>query len=97
MRSKGGLSANTENFAIVITFHFLAVAKQRRESGVLRSPFCVYCVRLWQAAFTLALPKISDCLCLRMRNRERLPPLGGSDSQSAGEPKKFDQPKRPVM
>jgi hypothetical protein len=47
MRSKGRLIANIENienFAIVITFHFLVVTKQRRESGVLRKPFCVYCM-----------------------------------------------------
>jgi hypothetical protein len=55
------LSTNIESLAIVITFAFLAAAKQRRESDVRRSPFCGYCVGLWQAAFTIALPKINAC------------------------------------
>jgi hypothetical protein len=74
MRSKGCFSANSKSLAIVITFAFLAGAKLRRESGVLRSVFCVYRMGLWQAAFAIALPKINACCCLRMRNRGRLPP-----------------------
>jgi hypothetical protein len=49
--------------------HHLSLSRGR-ESSVLRSPFCVYCERLWQAAFILALRKISASLCLHMRNRE---------------------------
>jgi len=68
------LSANIKSLAIVITFAFLAGAKLRRESGVLRSVFCVYRMELWQAAFAIALPKINGGFCLRMRNCGRLPP-----------------------
>ncbi|WPC67069.1 hypothetical protein SBP18_00750 [Rhodoferax ferrireducens] len=55
------MSADIKSLAIVITFAFLAAVKLRRESGVLHSLFCVYCMGLWQAAFAIALPKINAC------------------------------------